>query len=91
MKWQLVAAHAVRLRIWDGELIVFNFLSGDTHLLGDIAGYIVVIMQHSAVEQQAIAAALCHQADCGSPEEINAQVESVFAELKMLNLIEEAA
>jgi PqqD family protein of HPr-rel-A system len=91
MKWQLVAAHAVKLRAWDDELIVFNYLSGDTHLLGDAAGHIVAILQHSPADDRTIAAELCRRMQFGRTDEVIPEVGHILAELKALNLVEEVA
>lgn len=36
-RWRAVAADALAWREWDGEFVVFNALTGDTHLL-DVLG-----------------------------------------------------
>jgi PqqD family protein of HPr-rel-A system len=89
MKWQLTGGRAVRIRVWDEEAVVFNSLSGDTYLLGYTAACIVSLLQQSSAEDHDLVAELSRQAQADVTEEFSRQVESVLAELRTLNLIEE--
>jgi PqqD family protein of HPr-rel-A system len=40
VKWRLVPADSLCWREWDGEIVVFNDLTGNTHLLNPLAGLV---------------------------------------------------
>ena len=41
VKWRLVPADSLCWREWAGEIVVFNDLTGNTHLLNPIAGLVL--------------------------------------------------
>ncbi len=58
MKWQVIAAAKPCFRSWDDELVVFNALSGDTHLLDGAAGEILSALSAAPIEIEMLAASL---------------------------------
>ena len=49
VKWQGNPADRVCWRNWDGELVVFNDLTGSTHLLNPLAGLVLKLLSESGV------------------------------------------
>ena len=47
-RWSLAGADPERICNWDGEPIVYNRDSGDTHILDVVSGEIVVALAHAA-------------------------------------------
>ena len=45
--WRLVPADSLCWREWAGELVVFNDLSGNTHLLNPLAGLVLMRLAES--------------------------------------------
>ena len=40
--WRVASDGALAWREWDGEVVVFNQNTGNTHLLGDLAGAVLL-------------------------------------------------
>ncbi len=80
--WQLAAGQQLALRGWDGEYVLYNDLSGDTHLLGAAA----VALLRRLGTAPASAAALSTICDEASEEE----VEALLDQLHLLHLVEPA-
>jgi PqqD family protein of HPr-rel-A system len=85
MKWRLTSMDALKLRCWDDELVVYNALSGDTHLVGPLAARILTQLLHGP----AVTACLADALQCESIGE--GALEEILDDLKKLSLIEEAA
>jgi PqqD family protein of HPr-rel-A system len=74
-------------RRWDDEVVVFDELTGDTHLLGGLAGRIFEIVSSSRVSDEELRCALeetAHVNEVGPPPE---QISRAVAELRMLGLV----
>lgn len=80
--WKLIEGQTLTRRGWDDEYVVYNDLSGDTHLLGADAMDILLQLQSGPVDEEALAQAL----------QVARQDREVFAltlvELGALSLIE---
>jgi PqqD family protein of HPr-rel-A system len=44
--WRLTPGQTLRFRQFDDEFVIYNDLSGDTHLLGDDAAHVLSVLQH---------------------------------------------
>ncbi|MEV4783177.1 HPr-rel-A system PqqD family peptide chaperone [Burkholderia sp. LMU1-1-1.1] len=63
ISWRLSAGQQLRRRQWDGECVLYNDLSGDTHLLGADALELLLALQAGpadtgALERRLLAAGL---------------------------------
>lgn len=47
-RWRLTPGQLLRARQWDGEFVVYNDLSGDTHLIGAAAMDFLLQLQAQA-------------------------------------------
>ncbi|MEQ1742529.1 MAG: HPr-rel-A system PqqD family peptide chaperone [Candidatus Nitrotoga sp.] len=89
IKWRVISDQALHFRSWGGELIVYNSLSGDTHLLGSVAAQILLRLQQvpsdfiSLVESLT---SLLQTEMMGEP--LEPQLVNILADLKALALIE---
>ncbi|WP_426173108.1 HPr-rel-A system PqqD family peptide chaperone [Massilia sp. TWR1-2-2] len=81
----------MRHRQWQGELVLFNDLSGDTHLLTEVALYVLLALQAGPASQTALAAAVRAEFDADDGEVDDAMVAELLADLHKLVLIEPAA
>jgi PqqD family protein of HPr-rel-A system len=77
--WRLAPGQALRRHGWDGEHLVYNDISGNTHLLTEAALALLLALQQQARPQSALAADLRYAAGA---------VESLLADLEALSLIE---
>ncbi|MBP1202260.1 PqqD family protein of HPr-rel-A system [Duganella sp. 1411] len=56
--WRLSAGQRLRRRQWDGECVLYNDLSGDTHLIGPDALQLLLALQERPADADALARAL---------------------------------
>jgi len=56
--WRLVSGQCLAHRGWDGEYVVYNDLSGDTHLFGDDAMQLLLQLRAGPTDEEALAHAL---------------------------------
>ena len=56
--WQVKPGQALRFRQFDDDFVLYNDLSGDTHLLGDGAVHVLGVLQHGAASEASLRASL---------------------------------
>lgn len=88
MMWQAISGDALHIRFWNDEFVVYNSLSGDTHLLGASAAHILVKLQHTASDAVTLAASLASLMQAEMDDEFLSQTEQLLAGLGKLALIE---
>lgn len=90
MKWQVISDQAVNCCSWDDELVFYNKLSGDTHLLGSAAAQVLLELRQSPLNALLLTEALAPrlQAEKVTHEEFSFQIEHLLNELNTLGLIE---
>jgi len=88
--WRLSVASPLPLRVWDGEVVVYNSRSGDTHLLDVLTGELLRAITAGpasvAVLRQTAAAFL----EVADDEQLGRHVGQALAALDELGLIEPA-
>jgi PqqD family protein of HPr-rel-A system len=85
--WRLSPGQTLTRHGWEGEYLLYNDLSGDTHLLGELAVELLSELQHGPRTESALAAALDLSAD---PEQ-QGFLHGLLDELSSLSLIETSA
>ena len=85
ISWRLSPGQQLRRRQWDGECVLYNDLSGDTHLLGADALELLLALRAGPADtgdlgRRLLAAGL----DAGEPAEVAALLE----DLERLALVE---
>jgi PqqD family protein of HPr-rel-A system len=93
--WRLAPGQRLQYRCWDGECVVYNDLSGDTHVLGEFAIALLEELQAGARPAAQLAGLfdLDLDADPGAPAAPPASpsgelITAVLAELAALQLVE---
>lgn len=79
--WRLTPGLALAHRGWDEEFVVYDNLSGDTHLLGAAAVAALTVLQHGGADLAKLAAALDLE-----PDELP-ELRALLDELAALQLI----
>jgi len=81
---------ALHFRCWDDEFVVYNNLSGDTHLLGSAAAQILLKLQQAPSDAIALAESLAPQlqAEMEIDKELVDQISRLLADLHTLALAE---
>jgi PqqD family protein of HPr-rel-A system len=79
--WQVIPGQCLQFRAWDDEFVLYNDLSGDTHLLGAGAIELLLSLQQTPSDAAALAQAL------GAAPQAE-QLAALLADLARLSLIE---
>lgn len=83
--WRVIPGQQLRHRSWDGEdFVLYNNLSGDTHLLDAAAIEVLIALQRGAADAAGLAATL--QLDRGADSA--AMLAGLLAELRTLSLVD---
>lgn len=82
--WRVTPGQCLRHAEWDDEAVVFNDLSGDTHLLDGAALHILRTLQGGAAGEAALAAAFDDEAAAAGA------LGAILGQLEALALIERA-
>lgn len=86
--WQVVSADALHIRSWNDEFVVYNSLSGNTHLLGSSAAHVLLTLQQTTSNALTLAASLAPLMQAEMDDEFVSQIEQILADLGKLALIE---
>lgn len=91
MKWKIISSdqEALCIHTWDNEYVVYNSLSGDTHLLNLTAGQLLLKLQRSPMDSMSLANLITPTDKSKSSLQHELQIEQLLAELNTLNLVEE--
>jgi PqqD family protein of HPr-rel-A system len=85
--WRVVPGQSLAFREWDGEAVLYNDLSGNTHLLDGGAVDILQALRHAPADAPALASVLAGRFDA-DPTELSSMIEEVLADLAGLDLVE---
>ena len=93
MKWQIISSDqkALHLNSWDNkEYVVYNSLTGDTHLLNLTAGQLLLKLKQSPADTTTLAnlVAPIDQNQTEPAIQHKLEIEHILEELSTLNLIE---
>lgn len=89
--WRVTPGQALRHREWQGEVVLYNDLSGDTHLLDESALFLLHLLQNGPACGHALAAAVRAEFEGDGGEVDDASVAALLARLQALALIEAGA
>lgn len=86
--WKVSGAGKLHWRRWAGDYVVFNPLSGDTHLLDIVAGDVLmnILATPSSTHELTRKAAAFLELECG--EDLSSCVKDIVVRLDGLGLIE---
>lgn len=90
MKWRTISSdQSLYLHSWDNdEYVVYNSLTGDTHLLNLTAGRLLLELQQSPTDTLTLANLVTPTNQTGSDTQHKLEIEHILKELSELNLIE---
>ncbi|MEO8407882.1 MAG: HPr-rel-A system PqqD family peptide chaperone [Oxalobacteraceae bacterium] len=87
MKWRAISS-SKNLCCWNGEFVVFNGLSGDTHLLSEFAGQVLLKLQQAPLDAASLYTLFSAIPKDDSEQELGLQIDDILADLDSLLLIE---
>jgi PqqD family protein of HPr-rel-A system len=85
--WRLTPGQALACREWDGEAVLYNDLSGSTHLLDGAALDLLHALRDQPADAAILAARLADQFDAGD-DDLVSLIDDMLATLAGLDLIE---
>ncbi len=85
--WRVTPGQTLACRQWDDDLVLFNSLSGSTHLLGPGAALLLEVLGTGPATTDALAAALEAEFDFDD-RDLPAELGAMLAELGKLDLIQ---
>jgi PqqD family protein of HPr-rel-A system len=88
MKWRAISSEALHFRAWNDEVVVYNSLSGDTHLIDSATAQLLQLLRAGPADAATLANALApHFQDIQSADR-TIHIEQLLASLDGLALIE---
>ena len=88
MKWQVISDQALYLHSWNNEYVVYNSLSGDTHLLNLTAGQLLLELQKTPTDTMTLTNLIGSKNQSESDtQQHKLEIEHILEELSNLNLI----
>ncbi|HEY0065154.1 MAG TPA: HPr-rel-A system PqqD family peptide chaperone [Telluria sp.] len=89
--WRLMPGQALRFRQFDDQFVVYNDLSGDTHLLGDSAAHLLSLLQQGPATAASLLDDLASVHQSERDAAFDEQAAAVLRQLASLFLIEPLA
>jgi PqqD family protein of HPr-rel-A system len=87
-RWRPTACEPHPLRCWDGDYVVYNSLSGDTHLLDIVSGEVLKSILSSPKRDSELHLAVARFLEVPADAGVEARVAEIVAALDDLGLIE---
>jgi PqqD family protein of HPr-rel-A system len=89
IKWRARSGLELHVRSWGDEVVVYDNLSGDTHLLDSIAAKVLLKLQHAPSDMMSLADMLVPVLQTEiSDESLEYQLGNILADLNAIALIE---
>lgn len=88
--WSLRRGQTLQYRHWDDEYVLYNDLSGDTHLLGDTAIVLLTALRQGPSTRAGLVDALRAEFDA-DPADLESEADELLPHLKRLYLIDSRA
>lgn len=85
--WRVVPGQSLAFREWDGEAVLYNDLSGNTHLLDGGAVDVLLALRAGPLDADALAAHLADRFDADA-DALPAAIEDMLTDLAKLDLVE---
>lgn len=85
--WRLVRGQSLAYRCWDDETVLYNDLSGATHLLGPAALCVLEALRPGPAASAALASRLRAEFEIDD-EALGDELEALLGELSRLSLVE---
>lgn len=85
--WRVVPGQSLVFREWDDEAVLYNDLSGSTHLLDAATLDLLHALRAGPADAAALAAHLADQFDAGD-DDLSALIDDMLASLAKFDLVE---
>lgn len=88
MQWQIIRGSDLKTRCWNDEFVVYNPLSGDTHILNQRAADTLFALQSSASDVLSLAQSLSDKWRCAIDAAFLEEIEATLFDMQALSLVE---
>jgi PqqD family protein of HPr-rel-A system len=88
MQWRALEDNALRFQSWNDEVVVYNTLSGDTHILDKPAVQILQALQRTPSDVLSLAQLLAATWQCETSDDLLREIEMVLSDMHTLSLVE---
>ncbi|MCS0590973.1 HPr-rel-A system PqqD family peptide chaperone [Massilia norwichensis] len=85
--WRVVPGQSLVFREWDGEAVLYNDLSGNTHLLDGGAVDVLLALRAQPLDAATLAARLADRFDADA-DALPAAIADMLTDLARLDLVE---
>ena len=89
LQWRIIGGDALEFRRWDAdEVVVYNSLSGDTHLLDSSTAEILLMLRHEVLDMLSLARLLARKWRCEPTTDFLDELEMTLSDMHALSLVE---
>lgn len=88
MQWRLIDDNALQFQAWNEEFVVYNVLSGDTHVLEMPAAEILQLLERGPMDISSMAQGLARKWQCEPDQIFLNELEMMLSEMHALSLVE---
>lgn len=79
------------MRCWDGDYVVYNSLSGNTHVLDIVVGEVLKTIMAGTIDEARLCQHIAGFLDVPNDERVSGTLDGILAALDTLGLIEPTA
>lgn len=88
MQWQIINGSDLKTRCWNDEFVVYNPLSGDTHILNKRAADLLFALRSAASDVLSLAQLLSCKWRCDIDAAFLEEIEATLFDMQALSLVE---
>jgi PqqD family protein of HPr-rel-A system len=90
LAWRIWSGGEIALRYWDGDYVVYNSLTGNTHVLDTVAGEVLNAIRAGRGQWSELCRSVADFLDVPNDAAVADNVRKILAQLDELGLIEPA-
>lgn len=86
--WRICAKQPLPMRCWEGDYVVYNPLSGNTHMLDILAGEVLKTIMAGAIDDGQLCRHIANYLDVPNDSRVAENLAGILSALDDLGLIE---
>ena len=86
--WRVSSGNDIAIRYWDGDFVVFNSLSGETHLLDIVSGKVLSRIMEGPASPFEIQSEIADFLDVENQQDLTNAIEEILNRLEDAGLVE---
>jgi PqqD family protein of HPr-rel-A system len=88
LRWRVAAGVRLHVRSWDGEFVLYNSASGDTHLLDARAAYALKVLERQPLSLAELVEIISALLEVEPNAKLSANLERLLSQFFRLGLLE---